>query len=282
MQNTLYDMRKKIESKKYLCFFGAGTILDDCLNQFILSAGKSPDFYCDNNSEKWGKSFYGKKCISPDELKKLTADTAVIITTRKYESIYKQLKTMGIQDIYASYYNRNYNMLANIKKITDADYNEDETNELILDVKGKWTLVTGASRGVGKIIAIEMAKLGSNIIAHSRSGQHVQELAKRCADYGVKFVSLAAELSNPDEVDKMILEIKKLDFPIDILFNNAGISRPYTNEVFDVINEDYLISFYVNTLAPIKISMALIPEMMRRGFGRIINVSSIIQKKPAA
>lgn len=282
MLNSIVAMKKKIESKKYLCFFGAGTILDDCLNQIILSAGKHPDFYCDNADEKWGKIFYGKKCISPDELKRLAEDTFVIITARNHESIYNQLKAMGVQDIFASYYHRNYNALTNIKKIENVEYEEKEADNLILDVRNKWTFITGASRGVGRCIALEMAKLGSNIIAHSRSVRHVKELSKNCADQGVKFIPVEAELSNPDEVEKMLANLNRLKLPIDILFNNAGIARPYNNTLFDVSNEDYLISFHVNTLAPIKICMALIPQMMSRGFGRIIMTSSTIQKQPSA
>jgi NAD(P)-dependent dehydrogenase (short-subunit alcohol dehydrogenase family) len=68
--------------------------------------------------------------------------------------------------------------------------------------------------------------------------------------------------------------------PIDIVFNNAGIARP-GSDPWDISAQNYLDHYTVNTLAPIRICYRLIPPMIRRGFGRVVNISSTLQKSPA-
>jgi NAD(P)-dependent dehydrogenase (short-subunit alcohol dehydrogenase family) len=65
------------------------------------------------------------------------------------------------------------------------------------DLTGKWTMITGASRGVGSHVAEALARLGSNLILHSRSESHTAALAARAEALGVKVIPLAAELSGP-------------------------------------------------------------------------------------
>lgn len=277
---SLKSIKNTIDNAEHVCLFGIGALLNDCFKQIVLFLGREPDFLCDNTQEKWGKEFFGKKCISPDELGNLHGETVVIITVRDYEDIYKQLNNMGVKDVFVSCYDRCYNAIHAVKRLEGGQLAAFNQESFTSSVQGKWTLITGAARGVGRQIALEIAKLGSNIIAHSRSVPHVKELADTCSAFGVQVVPVAAELSKITEVEAMLSRLGHLVPQIDIVFNNAGVSLSCPSGFWSVSQEDYLTSFTVNTIAPIRICQRLIPPMMQRGFGRVINITSSIQKSP--
>jgi NAD(P)-dependent dehydrogenase (short-subunit alcohol dehydrogenase family) len=242
--------------------------------------GREPDLLCDNAPEKWGTEFRGIKCISPQELGMSIEGTAVVITVRKHEDIYKQLRCMGIEDIFAACFDSGYYNLSAVRKLGEDSVPAAAREPSILRLQGMWTLVTGASRGVGRQIAIKMAAMGSNIIAHSRSVSHVKELRDTCAQWGVQIIPVEAELSNPDEVESMLVQLDRLAPQVDIVFNNAAIA-PYSPSGFWGISTDmYRDCYAVNAIAPIHISRRLIPPMVQRGFGRVVNVSSNIHDQP--
>jgi len=276
--NAHQSLRDTINTGKLLCLFGIGEQLTDCYDQLVLSAGKTPDFLCDNAQGKWGKEFHGVKCITPSELKDLGRRVAVLITVRNYESIYRQLCRMGIEDVFVSCYDRCYNAVRGIKKLEEDQAAASLQGPSILSMKGKWTFITGASRGIGRQIALEMAALGSNIIAHSRCLSHVSELTNACSRLGVEVVPVAAEFANLTDVEAMLTGLEHLVPQIDIVFNNAAIPSPAG--FWSSSSRDYLDCYTVNTVVPIRICQALIPPMMERGFGRIINISSAVQKRP--
>lgn len=148
----------------------------------------------------------------------------------------------------------------------------------MFDVKGKWAFITGASRGIGYLSAIFMAQQGCNLILHSRKG--TEAVCEEVKKYGVEAVSVAAELSNPDEVNKMLAEIDKLGVRVDIVLNNAGLQIAYRNEYFNTPIEDYTVSFMINTIAPALICYHFMPKMIENGFGRIVNTTSGIALEP--
>lgn len=150
----------------------------------------------------------------------------------------------------------------------------------MFDVKNKWALVTGANRGIGYRIAIFMAKQGCNLILHSRSIEHTAKVLEEVRALGVQAFDVAAELSNPSEVQKMIDTINKSGKPVDILFNDAGVQVAYRVEYYKTPVEDYVKSFYINTIAPMMLCYEYIPKMIERGYGRVINTTSGIRNEP--
>lgn len=279
----LQDLKKisaTLHNAKYVCFFGIGISLNDCFNQLVLSIGRKPDFLCDNAQDKWGKVFWDTKCISPSDLAQLHEETVVVITIKSFEGIHAQLKILGIKNIFVACYDRCYNSVSAIKNIEEYKPCAGNQMPFISPVRGKWTLITGAARGLGRRIAIEMAKLGSNIIAHSRSIPHVEEVAAICSSHGVQVVPVAAELSDLNALETMLSDLESIVPQIDIVFNNAGVSLPVPSDVWSASDEDHLISFTVNTIAPARICYRLIPSMIKRGFGRVINITSSIQARP--
>ena len=150
----------------------------------------------------------------------------------------------------------------------------------MIDITGKWALVTGSSRGIGKEIATALGKLGCNLVLHSRSVEHTSELAEAISVNGVHTISLQADLSNPAQVIKLISEIKDTVPQIDILYNNAAIMEPYHDDVWNIPAEEFRKSFETNVISPIKICNALIPSMIERRWGRVINLTTDMNRQP--
>lgn len=146
-------------------------------------------------------------------------------------------------------------------------------------LNGKKILITGASRGVGKEIALALSHYNCQLYLHSRKLEHTMELEQILKANGVSVVSLEADLSDPLKAEEMALKAETVSGGIDIVFNNAAIMTPWRSDYIAPI-EDYLISFKVNVISLIKICDVLLPGMKQRGFGRIINTTSGIQNEP--
>jgi short-subunit dehydrogenase len=150
----------------------------------------------------------------------------------------------------------------------------------MVNVQGKYALITGASRGVGKQIAFCMADLGCNLILHSRNLSHTKELKAELEKKGIKVFAVQAELAKADQVQAMLKEIDSIVPQVDIVFNNAAIMTEYTSEYWKVPAEDYRLSFEVNVIAIIDICQHYTPKMIANGFGRLVNTTSGISKEP--
>ncbi len=150
----------------------------------------------------------------------------------------------------------------------------------MISLQGKWSLVTGASRGVGTHVSEGLAQLGSNIILHSRELSHTQALAAKLKGTGVKVVTVAGELSDQDQVDALLAAALKQAGQIDIVYNNAAIMTPYRANIWEIPAEDFRTSFEVNVISLARICHRLVPLMLARKWGRVINLTSGIQEQP--
>lgn len=150
----------------------------------------------------------------------------------------------------------------------------------MVDVSGKWALITGASRGIGYLSAKFMASQGCNLILHARTQEHLQKVLSEVRAEGVEAFGVAAELNDPDAVQKMLQEIDGLGVNVEIILNNAGLQIAYRTEYFSTPFRDYTESFMINTIAPAMICYHFMPEMIRNGFGRILNTTSGIALEP--
>jgi 3-oxoacyl-[acyl-carrier protein] reductase len=147
-------------------------------------------------------------------------------------------------------------------------------------LKGKWSLVTGSSRGVGSHISEGLARLGSNVVLHSRELSHTRQLAARLEGLGVKVVAVSGELSDQAQVDAMLGAALSQAGQIDILYNNAAIMTPYRENPWDIPAEDFRKSFEVNVISLARICHRLVPPMLVRKWGRVINLTSGIAEQP--
>lgn len=150
----------------------------------------------------------------------------------------------------------------------------------MVDVKGRWAFITGASRGIGYLTAEFMAKQGCNLILHSRSMEHTEKVVAEVKAVGVEAYAVQAELSDLDAVEKMLEKIDSLGVMVDIVMNNAGVQIAYRNDYFQTPVSDYTESFKINCIAPAMICYHFLPIMIKNGFGRVINTTSGIRLEP--
>ena len=149
-----------------------------------------------------------------------------------------------------------------------------------MTLQGKWSLITGASRGVGAHVSEGLARLGSHVVLHSREPAHTRALAARLALLGVKVVTVAGELADQAQVDALLDAALREAGQIDILYNNAAIMTPYRANPWDIPAEDFRQSFEVNVISLARICHRLVPPMLARQWGRVINVTSGIRDQP--
>lgn len=148
----------------------------------------------------------------------------------------------------------------------------------MIDLKNKWVLVTGASRGLGRLLAEELSKTGCNMILQSKDKTNTSDIEEMVRSNGGEAVSFSCNLSKKEDVLAFIDALDSYD--IDIVYNNAGMQVTYRPDVFDTTYEDYEESFRVNTIAPMMICYKLAPKMIAKGFGRIVNTTSGIDNEP--
>ncbi|MDR2727866.1 MAG: SDR family oxidoreductase [Chitinispirillales bacterium] len=151
---------------------------------------------------------------------------------------------------------------------------------MTLDITNKWALITGASRGVGKQVARAMAEKGCNLILHSRKKTNTDNIAAELSKSNVKILQVEAELSDIAKVKELALEAEKLSGGLDILYNNAAVMTQYRPDFYSAPEDEYIKSFTVNTIAPITLCNIIVPKMIERGFGRVVNVTSGIKDEP--
>jgi NAD(P)-dependent dehydrogenase (short-subunit alcohol dehydrogenase family) len=147
------------------------------------------------------------------------------------------------------------------------------------ELRGTWALVTGASRGIGRQIAIGLAAKGCHLVLHARKREHCAELERELGAT-VKVAVVAAELSVEAEVDRLVREALAASGGIGVLYNNAAIMTPFRDKFAEVTSDDYRKSFEVNVIAPIRITHGLLPSMLGQRFGRIVQVTSGIREQP--
>lgn len=150
----------------------------------------------------------------------------------------------------------------------------------MVNMKGKWALITGASRGVGYQTAMFMAEQGCNLILHSRNQEHTRQMEQEIRAFGVQVYSVQAELANHREVVAMLDEIEANGTPVDIVFNNAAVQIAYRTDYWKTPVSDFEQSFQINFISIATICNRLIPKMVERGFGRVINTTSGIKNEP--
>ena len=136
-------------------------------------------------------------------------------------------------------------------------------------------LVTGGSRGIGRVIAEHLAKSGINVaICYSGNENAAQETIEACKKYGVQAMYVKADVSNADDVTEMFNQIKELMGPVEILVNNAGITRD--GLLLRMSEADYDAVLDTNLKGTFLCTKAAIKDMMKARNGRIINITSIV------
>jgi 3-oxoacyl-[acyl-carrier protein] reductase len=139
----------------------------------------------------------------------------------------------------------------------------------------KVALVTGASRGIGRGIALEMAREGADVIVNfTRSDKKAAEVASQIRALGRRTLAVKADVSNPKQVDSMRKRVLKQFDAVDILVNNAGVHHHLKS--WEIEDAEWRQILGVNIDGVFHCSRAFSQEMRARRWGRIINISSIV------
>jgi len=148
-----------------------------------------------------------------------------------------------------------------------------------LDLKGKRTLITGASRGIGKSIAESLSREGVNLFLTGRDKASLKEL-EELLSADVKIGTAAADLADENQLEKMFAEAVSFLGGIDILINNAGLG--IKGEIKDMPLESWDMTLDINLRAPYMLSKLAANEMISRRSGYIINIGSGASQNPIA
>ena len=147
-------------------------------------------------------------------------------------------------------------------------------------IKGKIALVTGAGKGIGKAIAIALAKEGVHVGLLARTTSQLQETAAQIQAEGVKTAVVTADVADMDAVNKALEQVKQELGPIDILINNAGIGT--FGKFLELEPAEWEKIVRVNLFGVYYTTRAVLPEMIERQTGDIINISSTAGQRGAA
>lgn len=139
-------------------------------------------------------------------------------------------------------------------------------------LQGKIAFITGGARGIGKATAIALAKEGVNLGIIARTEASLQEVAPKLEAFGVKVAVAAADVSSLAEVEAAVASITNEVGPADILINNAGIAT--FGSVLDMEPEEWEKMIDVNLKGTYYVTRAVLPQLLEKENGDIINISS--------
>ncbi len=140
---------------------------------------------------------------------------------------------------------------------------------------GKTTLITGASRGIGKAIALEYARQGANVaFSDLNRDANMELLEKELADLGVKGKGYASDASSFEQSEQLVAEVLAEFGQVDVLINNAGITRD--GLLMRMEEKDWDIIMAVNLKSVFNLTKAIHRSMLKQKSGSIINMSSVV------
>ena len=142
-------------------------------------------------------------------------------------------------------------------------------------LKGKCAIITGASRGLGKAIALKLASLGANIVLNYRSSEkEALEVENEIKEMGVEVISVKGDISKLKEVENLVAVAKEKFGNIDIMVNNAGITKDTL--ILRMKEEDFDSVIDVNLKGVFNCLKSITPIMVKQKSGKIINISSVV------
>ena len=141
------------------------------------------------------------------------------------------------------------------------------------ELAGRVVLITGGSRGLGLILARQAVAEGAKVAICARDADELERARQDLATYGADVLALAHDLTNADEVRTMVADVQQRLGSIDVLINNAGIIT--AGPLDHMETRDYQESLNVHFWAPLHAMQAVLPDMRRRGEGRIVNIASV-------
>ncbi len=143
-----------------------------------------------------------------------------------------------------------------------------------MTLQGKVAMVTGSGRNIGRATAIELARRGANVVVNARSNQaEADSVVAEIESLGSRAIATIADVGVQEQVDAMMSDAMAAFGHVDILVNNAGLRA--ADPITEMTLEQWRSVLAVNLDGPFYCSQAVIPGMIERGWGRIVNVSGL-------
>jgi NAD(P)-dependent dehydrogenase (short-subunit alcohol dehydrogenase family) len=149
-----------------------------------------------------------------------------------------------------------------------------------LGLAGRTCIVTGASSGIGAETARQLCAEGASVLLVARSEERLRAAAERSRAAGGRAEALGCDVTEADAGEQMVRAAEERFGPVDVLVNNAGTSR--WRDIDDVPDEDWQAAWDLNVMASLRTMRAVVPGMLARRWGRIVNVASTAGKRPSA
>jgi short-subunit dehydrogenase len=142
-----------------------------------------------------------------------------------------------------------------------------------MNIEGSRILITGAAGGIGCALALQLAQRGATLLLSGRAGHALSSVCSEASRLGARVFMLEADLLEVDAAERLAAQARTAAGGVDILVNLAGISsfKLFQNE--DAAGIERL--WQVNVIAPLTLTRALLPAMLARGSGRVVNIGSI-------
>lgn len=150
-----------------------------------------------------------------------------------------------------------------------------------LSLDGKTALVTGGGYGIGRAIAVELAREGADVVICARGRAELEETAAQIEAMGRRALVVPADLAEASGVERVCDEAGAAFGRIDILVNNVG-GAPGPGGFENLTDEHWQAAFDLNLMSAVRFSRRLIPAMVERGWGRVINIASTSARQPDA
>jgi len=142
-------------------------------------------------------------------------------------------------------------------------------------MQGKVAIITGASGGIGQVLAAELGEAGASVVVHYLTNEEAAaRLVSRIRERGGKATKAQADVTNPSEVESMVHTVLDTFGRVDILINNAGINRDAISWKMD--ERTWIQVLEVNLTGAFLCARAVLPAMRSQQWGRIINISSVV------
>ncbi len=147
------------------------------------------------------------------------------------------------------------------------------------DLTGKVALITGASKGIGEAIALTFAEAGAKVVVSSRKQAALDAVAAKIEERGGEALALAAHTGETDAIDALVTRSVERFGGVDIVVNNAA-TNPHFGPLLTADEGQWQKILDVNVMGYFRVAKAVVPEMQKRGGGKIINMASIAGLRP--
>jgi 3-oxoacyl-[acyl-carrier protein] reductase len=148
-----------------------------------------------------------------------------------------------------------------------------------LGLDGKACAITGASRGIGRELAVRLCREGASVLLVARSAEPLEEVAADCGRSGGRAQAIPLDVTATDAGERILAAANESFGQLDVLVNNASTSK--RRSLDEVPDGDWQSAWELNVMAPLRAMRAAAPDMAKRGWGRIVNVCSSAGKRPS-